>query len=164
MDDQRTDREGDGVRFRKLRIAWSVGWGIVAVLLTVLWVRSYSIRDTAFWPRSNLGMEINSMKGHVVLFIAFEPFIGGEQFKIRHAKITPNDESRIKRGILGFSYYPQPQATNIHVHFWFLTLIVVASAATPWIRWSRQFTLRTLLIATALVAVVLGVAVYATRK
>src|SRR5262245_65176378 len=29
------------MRFRKLRIAWSVGWGLVAVLLVVLWVRSY---------------------------------------------------------------------------------------------------------------------------
>ena len=29
------------MRFRKLRIAWSVAWGVVAVLLIVLWVRSY---------------------------------------------------------------------------------------------------------------------------
>jgi hypothetical protein len=29
------------MRFRKLRIAWSVGWGIICVLLIVLWVRSY---------------------------------------------------------------------------------------------------------------------------
>ena len=30
------------MRFRKLRIAWSVGWGIIAVLLIALWVTSYS--------------------------------------------------------------------------------------------------------------------------
>jgi hypothetical protein len=30
------------MRFRKLRIAWSVFWGIACVLLIVLWVRSYS--------------------------------------------------------------------------------------------------------------------------
>ncbi len=29
------------MRFRKLRIAWSVFWGLAAVLLVVLWVRSY---------------------------------------------------------------------------------------------------------------------------
>src|SRR5262245_8875502 len=29
------------MRFRKLRIAWSVVWGVAAVLLLVLWVRSY---------------------------------------------------------------------------------------------------------------------------
>ena len=29
------------MKFRKLRIAWSVVWGVAAVLLIVLWVRSY---------------------------------------------------------------------------------------------------------------------------
>jgi hypothetical protein len=29
------------MRFRKLRIPWSVAWGIACVLLVVLWVRSY---------------------------------------------------------------------------------------------------------------------------
>src|SRR4051812_17902034 len=29
------------MRFRKLRIAWSVVWGLAAVLLIVLWLRSY---------------------------------------------------------------------------------------------------------------------------
>ena len=29
------------MKFRKLRIAWSVVWGLAAVLLVVLWVQSY---------------------------------------------------------------------------------------------------------------------------
>jgi hypothetical protein len=29
------------MRFRELRIAWSVFWGVATVLLIVLWVRSY---------------------------------------------------------------------------------------------------------------------------
>ena len=33
------------MRFRKLRIAWSVVWGLAAVLLIVLWVRSYWWHD-----------------------------------------------------------------------------------------------------------------------
>src|SRR3954471_5078772 len=33
------------MKYRKLRIAWSVGWGLLAVLLTVLWVRSYLMTD-----------------------------------------------------------------------------------------------------------------------
>ena len=35
------------MRFRKLRIAWSVTWGIACVLLIVLWVRSY------WWGKRN---------------------------------------------------------------------------------------------------------------
>src|SRR3954464_14026389 len=33
------------MRFRKLRIAWSVFLGLVCVLLVVLWVRSYWFRE-----------------------------------------------------------------------------------------------------------------------
>jgi hypothetical protein len=29
------------MKYRKLRIAWSVAWGIVAALFVVLWVLSY---------------------------------------------------------------------------------------------------------------------------
>jgi hypothetical protein len=48
-------------RFRdigfKLRIAWSAGWGIVAVLLIVSWVRSY-------WWDENLKVLISN--GHAI--------------------------------------------------------------------------------------------------
>src|SRR4051812_13479439 len=33
------------MRYCKLRIAWSVAWGVVAVSLCVLWVRSYRTAD-----------------------------------------------------------------------------------------------------------------------
>jgi hypothetical protein len=39
------------MRFRKLRIAWSVAWGILCLLLIALWVRSYwwcDIAEVAF--------------------------------------------------------------------------------------------------------------------
>ncbi|MCI0334640.1 MAG: hypothetical protein L0228_15595 [Planctomycetes bacterium] len=35
--------------------------------------------------------------------------------------------------------------------------LIVAFAAAPWIRWSKRFSLRTLLIATTLIAVLLGI-------
>ena len=44
-----------------------------------------------------------------------------------------------------------------------LLLLVAALVAVPWIPYSRRFSLRTLLIATTLVAVVLGLAVWAGR-
>ena len=43
--------------------------------------------------------------------------------------------------------------------FLYAVLVSATIAAAPWIRWSKRFTLRTLLIATTLVAVVLGVIV-----
>jgi hypothetical protein len=41
------------MRFRKLRTAWSVAWGVVAVLVIALWVRSYWYVDGAFFKISN---------------------------------------------------------------------------------------------------------------
>ena len=38
------------MKYRKLRIAWSVAWGVVAVLLCVLWVRSYWWADDVTMP------------------------------------------------------------------------------------------------------------------
>jgi hypothetical protein len=47
---------------------------------------------------------------------------------------------------------------------WFLVLVLGTGAAAPWIPWLRwRFSLRTLLIATTLVAVVLGTIVWSMR-
>jgi hypothetical protein len=151
------------MKYRKLRIAWSIACGVLCLLLIALWMRSYIVRDSAFWPRATVGVEINSIAGHVVLFVAYEQFVGGEQFRIRHEPITPNDEARVKRGILGFLYRPQPQGFNVHVPFWFLESATVAAATAPWIHWSKRFTLRTLLIGMSVIAAVLGLAIWASR-
>ena len=42
--------------------------------------------------------------------------------------------------------------------------IIATLAAAPWLSWSRQFSLRTLLIATTLVAVGLGMVVWALKN
>jgi hypothetical protein len=44
---------------------------------------------------------------------------------------------------------------------WLLTLAMLMLAAVPWIRWSRRFTIRTMLVVTTLIAVVLALAVTA---
>ena len=66
---------------------------------------------------------------------------------------------------------PDPIPTNVFPGFffgrravliphWFPLLLVAILAAAPWMSWPKRFTLRTLLIATTLVAVVLGVIVW----
>jgi hypothetical protein len=73
---------------------------------------------------------------------------------------------------LGFSYRHEVlrQTPNTKLHYWRFTvpcwLLVLASmalAACPWIHWSNRFSLRTLLIAMTLVAVALGILIYAAR-
>jgi hypothetical protein len=56
-------------------------------------------------------------------------------------------------------------AVQIAIPHWFFTLFAAATAAVPWlVRPALRFRLRTLLIATTLIAAVLGLAVYVARK
>src|SRR4051794_41164867 len=56
------------MRFRKLRIAWSVLWGLACVLLIVLWVRSYRGGDSITLYESNAeAVPLTSTKGHIEL-------------------------------------------------------------------------------------------------
>src|SRR5262245_28767768 len=51
------------MRFRKLRIAWSVVWGVVAVLLIALWVRSYWWLDSISYRTSNFDGTVAARQG-----------------------------------------------------------------------------------------------------
>jgi len=66
--------------------------------------------------------------------------------------------SSIRHGQLGINALDGGMA----MPYWLFIGLVVAAAFAPW--YSRRYSLRTLLIATTLVAMVLRLAVYATRK
>jgi hypothetical protein len=60
------------MRFRKLGIAWSVGCGIVCLLMIVLWVRSYW-----WWDQFTLNdgtKSLGSKSGTLYLFQSEIPF------------------------------------------------------------------------------------------
>jgi hypothetical protein len=150
------------MNFRKLRIAWSVLWGLAAALLIVLWVRSYTIHDEAWWPRSNVGFVVASVSGHILLSSEESSYVS-EEISIVHEKIDPETTRRFKENVLGFVLEHFDNGISIAIPFWLPLLTIIATTVAPWIRWSKQFTLRTLLIATTLVALVLGAIVYAVR-
>jgi hypothetical protein len=86
------------MKYRKLRIAWSVGWGIVCLLLILLWISDYRQSE---------------------------------------------DLSAV------------PYA--------FLLLIAAGLVALSWVEGNFRFGLRSLLIATTVVAVLLGLVVWTAR-
>src|SRR4051812_39587288 len=56
------------MRFRKLRIAWSVFWGLAAALLIVLWVRSYWWTDTVWgYVPPSIGFSTQTICGELIL-------------------------------------------------------------------------------------------------
>jgi hypothetical protein len=159
------------MRFRKLRIAWSVGWIIACVLLIVLWVRSYYVNDVV-WNvnKSFVVITIGSTSGTAYLFrenrgvasITVALSGGGtatdkvsQTFGWKHTSSKPAKIDSM------FKWESTATAIMIHIPYWLLEVPFVAAGLIPWL--PRRFTLRTLLIATTVVAVVLGLIVYAVR-
>jgi hypothetical protein len=133
------------MKYRKLRIAWSVGWGVLCVLLTVFWVRSYSWLDSA----SLFGKySLASFRGE--LFVN-RPVV------LTYSGPTPPGFSPPRYGITSI---PADQSGLIifeggrAIPFWLSILPTVAIGMASWLRW--RFSLRTLLIGMTVVAVALG--------
>jgi hypothetical protein len=120
------------MKYRKLPIAWTVAWWILAVLLVVLWVRSYSLSY-----KSQEGQRFISLNGWLAIMDNSEYASAGD---------TDN---------------------GIPIPYWLLTLpiiVIAINSLRPWRDGLRRFSLRTLLIATTLVAVMLGLIVYAVGR
>jgi hypothetical protein len=171
------------MRFRKLRIAWSVGWGLVAVLLCVFWVRSCWHKDTVFANLFGRNFQANSELGRLSLATMDRP-IGKEMWyaqseSIGDATTTPATDSRSPRRlgassptkkhapIRSFSTTivntPSLNVYGVGMPYWAWLLLPAIAAGIPWMGHLRRFSLRTLLIATTLVALVLGLIVWAVR-
>jgi hypothetical protein len=157
MDDQGTNRESGGMRYRKLRIAWSVGCGLLCSLLFVLWVRSTYLMESA---ESDLlaRQRIALLSCYGRLLVALD--VGDDRkfpakaisFPIKKS-VQPAPKSSWSFGKRSFpgltSYY-------VAVPYWFPVVFLGTMAAAPWIRWSHRFRMRTLLIITAIIAVMLA--------
>jgi hypothetical protein len=141
------------MRYRKLGILWSVVWGMLAVLLTQLWVRSYWREDTLVLSQPSTFITVQSSRGEI------EYFDGGwmdsrpntSRWYIETEPARPDKETAES----GFTFtrlrYNESALTFPQ---WCPFLASTMLAALPWLRW--RFSLRTLLICMTLVAVALG--------
>jgi hypothetical protein len=163
------DRSMDRAKLaRALRFTTSAVFGVLCRLLLALWIRSYWRSDMALCqlPGKSLNRRTappltvgaNSIQGRLSLFAS--------------DRITPNAEVVVQsqpvvNSVFRLNNRPQPTwafgadqiGRHITVPHWFPTLLFGALAAVPWIRWC--FSLRTLLLVTTLVAIVLGLAMWA---
>ena len=149
------------MRFRKLRIAWSVGCGIACVLLIVLWVRSYTRHD-GLWGRfsDTNGFHLSSHEGR----IQFQqvPFLWGIvpwQLALDQSIETNSPRKVFNR----FDFLRGGFGLLIAMPSWFLVIVTCLLATLSWLPVWR-FRLRTLLIATMLVALLPGWSVHVARN
>jgi hypothetical protein len=143
-----------------LRIAVTALCLTTCVLLVALWVRSYWWSDRFLIARSaNRVLSINSNFG--VISIG-----DGDRSKVipqppGWSNRPARSDWREKHNAHGFSFATRPGFSFVAFPIWLLVVMLLLVAGAPWIhRLSYQFSLRTLLIATALVAVGLGMVVY----
>jgi hypothetical protein len=156
---------------RYIRIAVTALSLTACVLLIALWVRSYWIADGFASANS---WAVVSLRGELLVSVLDNSGVGGG-FEVGYGAAKINEEFD------SWNLYAVATPTwNVFfarggalpgwfhlVAVKFLTLLiiplVIALSTCPWIHWSRRFSLRTLLIATTLVAVLLGVIVAAGR-
>jgi hypothetical protein len=131
--------------YRKLRVAWSVGWGVLCLLLIVLWVRSYWTVNILISPwmsvgsfPARIGMEFKGFGDWDVYSLPTETW----------RELNPLGVDTLVSG--GFVVLDN----TIFVPYWFILILLAVLGAAPWL--PGRFSLRTLLIATTLVAVALG--------
>jgi hypothetical protein len=147
------------MKYRKLRIAWSVAWGVACLLMIALWVRSYQWVDLVYVGDSHTTI---SWRGNFYFHNVRLMYPAGRQeFSHEYGAIVL---ASIWNGDQAVFIWRDPRAIeelNPHVAFWSLILLCVILGVACWMPW--RFSLRTLLIVMTLVAVGLGVIVYAVR-
>jgi hypothetical protein len=161
------------MRFRKLRLVWSVMFAIATMLVIALWVRSNWVQDRLFCPAGGKEVvEFDSAAG--VVWVQESEALSMMklnqhfyQFKLDD-KYLPFVHGLRQKTFMGFARFEENigmgimERTTVFPH-WFLALVLAAVAYVPWLPWSNRFGLRTLLLGTTLVAVVLGAIVYAVK-
>ncbi len=145
---------------RYLRIAFSATCLIACVLLIALWVRSnYSVDQVAIPITRTVYLEFCSVPD------AFLAGFGNKNPPDNWGRNTVSTDTWLEEvgpwsGSTAFTigYW------GVGMPYWFGVLVSATCTALPWIRQLNwRFTTRTLLIATTLVAAVLGLIVCLTR-
>ena len=151
---------------RKLRIAFSATCRTACVLLIALWVRSY-------WWSEYIGIpptcSFGTTRGDIVVAYSVPTYsffitnITPGYHKESPIQLVWSNDSALQKWtlscvrenrLLGFHY--------IGIRIYAMLAAVSALGTAPWLRW--RFSLRTLLIAATLIAVVLGLTVYFANR
>lgn len=143
---------------RRLRFAASVLFAVVCMSLIALWVRSYYYLDDLSEPISRArGIQLTSVEGQVRVSInKLNPAVAirwsdWDLFSVESK--SGYAQSEVESTKWGFVFAAMDYWAIWAPH-WFLVLISASAACLPWI--PRRFSLRTMLLATTLAAVVLG--------
>ena len=166
------------MRFRYLRILWTVFCGIACLLLIALWVRSYRWNDIILCITHSSGSSwfgtyesdsssttVESEFGVIKLCWVKPPDLAHDSWIFRSETTDQPIIEKIEMGYLGLKTEKTWYGRLFAVSHRTLLFAAVLLTAAPWLRSLRwRFSMRTLLIVTTLVAVVLGMIVWQVRR
>jgi hypothetical protein len=156
------------MKHRKLRIAWSLGCGILCLLLIALWVRSYWSRDNygfSFFGRQII--DANSMYGQLTFnwyddgpepktlglrTMSVEDFLADMERSLGRPAVVPRPHFRLLR---------QQPVSYLLIPHWSVVLVIAVVAGASWLPF--RFSLRTLLIGMTMIAALLGFVIWAAE-
>src|SRR5207302_224321 len=144
-----------------LRIAFSVTCLMACVLLVALWVRSFRYDKTARLHGEQV-QHLNSQKGLLTVWSK----LGAVHLCFTYPTIPGAawDTHFAARQMLGFGLLKKGSSIAVRIPYWFTIAATCSVAVFPWTPFfSWRFSLRTLLIATTLIAAALGLTCYAVR-
>lgn len=145
------------MKSRKLRIAWSVIFGVAAAAVFALWVRSYWRADTACYQGSAIMRMVVSQNGVIYAGDWYQNLSSGWKFGSAASERIEN-----KWDQLAVAYFDErPRDVCIAFPHWLLLLPLAILAVAPWINW--HFSVRTLLMITTAVAALLGLVAWGSR-
>jgi hypothetical protein len=138
--------------WRYLRIIWTVLCGLACVLLIVLWVRSYWWSDVVWVIRPTYDAKADSANGGTIIAI----FFGSERetgTEWKRNSYRHNTAMRPPDATWKFDVYITRRGLDASLPHWFYLFVMSLIAAAAWV---RRFSLRTMLIAITLIALLLG--------
>jgi hypothetical protein len=149
--------------FRKLRIAWSAGWGLLTVLLVVLWVRSYYWFDVVRLDPVYKAYSVGGQSGSGCLVIdyvdSYTPAFTQAKFRYQsmnmeqlRADLQQGDAPLPSRVWGTFHASLTRRYGSVTVPYWFLVLTAASCVSFPWLPWWTSYSVRALLLAMALEA------------
>ena len=147
------------MKLRSLRIAWSTTCGLAAVLLICLWVRSYWWLDNVNFSKTRTRV-VQSFEGVISLHlrpIFTEPGLTSLPYTEWASPEKRDNHNKALR------WYAGQRGSGVALVFphWFTATLLSVGSVILWLGW--RFSLRSLLITTTLVAIVLGLITWATR-
>lgn len=142
---------------RPLRIAVSVVSGLGCMLVIVFWIRSYWSLDVVWNGRTD-AIELSSYQGRLYYYDG--PAFISLELRWQYTS-TAIDDSLTGYHFQPAAFSPMPAYRSYSLSYAVVLAAMLYGSVAVWLPW--RYSLRTLLLVTTAVAILLGLIIYATR-